>query len=344
MEEQADGDADHREREALGVEQRDEHEAPHADADRAEEVDRLAADPVRQRAPHRDGDEVDGRGDQDGVEGEGLAQVELGRDVGRDDDGEDVVADVLGHPGAHRGEDLAGVGAQHEQDRHLVDDAGGGAGIGALGGLAEERGLLDLQAHPQPDDDQHGGQQERDPPAPGEERLVALEGGEEGQQAVGDQLAGRGACLRPRRPEAAVLRVAVLRDDEDRAAPLATEREALDAAQHRQQHRRQHADRGVGGQQPDRERRDAHHQQRDDQQLLAAQLVAEVPEDQAAERPGDEADPVRRERQERRLQRVGRVGEEHVREDGRGRDAVQEEVVPLDGGADEARADDAGDG
>ena len=196
--------------------------------------------------------------------------------------------------------------------------------------LAEDRGLLDLQAHPQPDDDQHGGQQERDPPAPGEERLVALEDGQEGQQAVGDQLAGRGTRLRPRGPEAAVLRVAVLRDDEDRAAPLAAEREALDAAQHRQQHRREYADLGVAGQQPDRERRDAHHQQRDDEQLLAAQLVAEVPEDEAAERPEDEADPVRRERQERRLQWVGGVGEEHVREDGCGRDAVQEEVEPLD--------------
>ena len=45
--------------------------------------------------------------------------------------------------------------------------------------------------------------------------------------------------------------------------------------------------------------RDAHHQQRDDQHLLAADPVTEVAEDHAAERAGDEAERVGAEREQR---------------------------------------------
>ena len=209
-------------------------------------------------------------------------------------------------------------------------------------GPLEHRRLLHREPDPQPDQHEHRGEQERDPPAPGQEVRLALHDRHHGEQAVGDQLARGRARLRPARPEAAPGRVAVLGDDQHRAAPLAAEREALDEPQHHQQHRGEHAHGRVGGQQPDRERREAHHQQAEHEQLLAADAVAVVAEHQAADGPGEEADRERAERGERGGRGVaGR--EEDVREDEGGGDAVEEEVVPLDGGARHAGGDDAHD-
>ncbi|GAA2806907.1 hypothetical protein GCM10020219_093330 [Nonomuraea dietziae] len=156
---------------------------------------------------------------------------------------------------------------------------------------------------------------------------------------VASRLPPGAPALRPRGPEAAPARVAVLGDDEHRAAPLAAQREALHQAERGQQQRSRAADGRVRGQAADEEGRHAHHEQADDQQRLAAEAVAEVAEDQAAERAGHEADGVGEEREERAGQRVG-VGEEQDVEDERRRRAVQEEVVPLDGGADQARGHD----
>ena len=63
-------------------------------------------------------------------------------------------------------------------------------------------------------------------------------------------------------------------------------------------------------------------------------------EDDAAERPRDEADGVGGEGEQGADQRVER-GEEQLVEDEGGGGAVEEEVVPLDGGADQAGEDDA---
>jgi hypothetical protein len=57
-----------------------------------------------------------------------------------------------------------------------------------------------------------------------------------------------------------------------------------------------------------------------------------VAEDQAADRPGQEADRERAERRELRRPPIEAVEEELV-EDEPGSGAVEEEVVPLDGGA-----------
>jgi hypothetical protein len=65
-----------------------------------------------------------------------------------------------------------------------------------------------------------------------------------------------------------------------------------------------------------------------------------VAEDRGADRARKEADSVDGERLERAGQRVG-LREEQLREDQAGDDAVEEEVVPLDGGADRARDDGA---
>ena len=82
----------------------------------------------------------------------------------------------------------------------------------------------------------------------------------------------------------------MLGDQQHRAAPFAAERESLDQAECRKQQGRGGADRGMRGQQPDRECRTAHQQQAEHQQLLAAYPVAVVPEDERPDGTGGEAD------------------------------------------------------
>ena len=123
-----------------------------------------------------------------------------------------------------------------------------------------------------------------------------------------------------------------------RAAPFAADADALQRAQDGQDHRAPDADRLVGRHKGDQERRDAHEQQRRDQRRLAADAVAVMAEDRRADRPGDEADEIGAEGGERRRQRI-LVGEVQLAEDEAGGGAVEEEVVPLDGGADR-RGDD----
>ena len=96
------------------------------------------------------------------------------------------------------------------------------------------------------------------------------------------------------------------------------------------------ADLVVGGQAADEERRGAHQREREDQDALAAELVADVAEEERADRPGDVADAEGGERQQRGGRGVG-LGEEDLAEDQRGGGAVDEEVVVLQGAADPAR-------
>jgi len=65
-----------------------------------------------------------------------------------------------------------------------------------------------------------------------------------------------------------------------------------------------------------------------------------MPENGGAERARDEADREDRERFEHADQRIG-FREEQLAEDEPGDDAVEQKVVPLDGGTDRARDDGA---
>ncbi len=191
-------------------------------------------------------------------------------------------------------------------------------------GLGEDGRLLEADAYPEADEDHDGREEERGAPAPGVERGVGLEDREQPEDTGREEVAEGHTGLRPARPEAAVLVLAVLGHHEDRAAPLAADREALDQAAQEQQQRRRDADRRVGRQEADRDGRAAHHEQRDDEHLLAPDPVPVVAEDDTAERAGDEAEGVGAEREERAGQRVA-VGEEQAAEDeGRG-GAVEEE-------------------
>ena len=179
-------------------------------------------------------------------------------------------------------------------------------------------------------------EQERHPPAPGQERRLRQRRTEHGEDASGQQQPGGYAHLRPGAVEAALAGWGVLHGQHHRAAPLAADAEALSQAEDHQEDRGGHADGAVGGQQADQERGNPHDQQREDQHLLAADPVAVVAEDDPADRAGQEADGVSAEGQQRAGKRR-ELGEEELVEHQRGGGAVEEEVVPLDGGPDEAR-------
>ena len=223
----------------------------------------------------------------------------------------------------------------------MCEDAGLLRGDLGLGLLVDGR-LLELEADVETDQHEHGGEQERDAPAPGLEVGVALEGSEHEQHTGREQVAQRHSRLRPRGPEATTAVVTVLGCHQHRTTPLAADGEALEQAADEQQDRRSDADGGVRREQADREGRDPHQHQGDDQHLLAADAVTEVAEHHATEGPRDEADRVGAEGEQGRVDRVG-LGEEQRSEDQRGGRAVEEEVVPLHGGADQAGEDDLDD-
>ena len=125
-----------------------------------------------------------------------------------------------------------------------------------------------------------------------QECRVGQRPGQDQQHDGGEHVADRHGGLRPAGPEAARLVRAVLGDQQHRAAPFAADGEALDEPQHDQQGRRPVADLPERRQAAHQERRDADEHEAELEQLLAAELVAEVAEHHAADRPGDEADRV----------------------------------------------------
>jgi hypothetical protein len=96
--------------------------------------------------------------------------------------------------------------------------------------------------------------------------------------------------------------------------------------------RSEEADLRVGRQESDERRRQAHEQDRVEEDLGPAGLVAEPGEEERADRTGDVADPVRRHRGDDRHGRV-LVGEEEVGEHERGGQRVELVVHELERGA-----------
>jgi hypothetical protein len=135
------------------------------------------------------------------------------------------------------------------------DELGEGhrARLAAALDLLELRRLLQAAAHDEADHDEDDGEQERDPPAPGQEGLVRQAGhGEEGE--VRGEHPDRHAELGEAAVERAAAGRGVLGGDEHRAAPLAADPEALQEAQEHEQPGRSDPDRRVGGQQADERR------------------------------------------------------------------------------------------
>ena len=203
--------------------------------------------------------------------------------------------------------------------------------------LGEDRGLGDPGADDEADRDEHDADEEGDAPAPREELGVGGRPGDREEHQVGQQQPDRHPELGERAVPAAAAARGVLHRHQGGPAPLAPGGHALEQAQHHQQDRRGDPDGGVGGQQPDADGGDAHEQQGHDQDALAADAVTEVPGEDPAQRAHHEAHADGRERGE---QPGGgsEGGEEELPEHQARRRGVDEEVVPLDGRADEARA------
>ena len=131
----------------------------------------------------------------------------------------------------------------------------------------------------------------------------------------------------------------VLHGQQRRAAPLAAGGQALQQAQRDEQDRGPHADLGVGGQQADEGGGQAQADQREGQDELAAEAVAEVAGDDRAERADEEGDAEGDPRGDLGAVLAHRL-EEEGGEDECGGLGVDEEVVPLDRGADHGAGED----
>ena len=217
--------------------------------------------------------------------------------------------------------------------------------LGDLGlGLLEDRRLLELQPHPEADEHQHGGEQERDAPAPGLE--VRRRSGTRRARTAHRWRAG---CPAARRPAATRTRSRAGRRSPCSAAISTAPPHSPPTAKpctSRQTSSRigaRDADGGVRRQQADRE---------------GARRPSSSGRRRASScgRPGHRSGRRPRRRAAGRRSRARRcrrpaacavtgsdLGEEQLAEDQGGGRAVEEEVVPLDGGADQAGEDDLDD-
>ena len=105
------------------------------------------------------------------------------------------------------------------------------------------------------------------------------------QGQIGENHAHRRAGLGVGAVPAALVGGGAFGHQQHRPAPLPADGQALAKAQQGEDDRRRDADGGVGRQQPDQRRRDAHQHQCDNQSALAADAVAKVAEHDAAKRP-----------------------------------------------------------
>ena len=192
-------------------------------------------------------------------------------------------------------------------------------------------GFVDSGADDDADDEQEDRGEERQAPAPGDEGIRAHGCQGAGDDERGDELTGGRAGAGEAGPEAAVLG-GVLCGHEHGAAPFAADRNSLDDADEDEEDRCDEPGLVIGGQQADRCGGDADGEHADDEHAFAAEFVAEVAEDDAAQRTsqiaGGECGQAGQCADGR-----GEVGEEDVLEDKGGADGVDEEVVVLDDAA-----------
>ncbi|EMP74704.1 ribonuclease E [Burkholderia pseudomallei MSHR1043] len=324
-----DRDADHHRREPPRLHER-EHRIGRGHREQRGELEKacvaeLAAEPRGDRLRH----ELDDRDDEQAIEDQRFRHAHMLR---RERDHERV-REI-------QPRDADRVRAQAEQQhrarraQHLGERPRDGARHRLL--MRELGRFVDLQPHEHADREQRDAREKRQPPAPGHERAVLHRRDRAKRDERQDQ-PGRAAQLRERSEERAPPIRRMLARHQHRAAPLAAHRDALHDAQQHEQHGREQADAFVGRQQTDADRRRAHQRERRHQRLLAADPVAEMAEEEPAERAREEADRERRERRHRARERIVRR-EEQLAEDERGRVRVDVEVVPLDHRADERGA------
>ena len=123
-----------------------------------------------------------------------------------------------------------------------------------------------------------------------------------------------------------------------RASIFTPHREALRQSHGHQQHRRPHADLGIGRQQSDEDGRETHHHHRDHERALAPDAVAQRAEHERAEWPNCEPRSEGGETGEKACGLITGWKEQAAEE--HGESAVEKEVVPFEdrpkrGGEDE---------
>ena len=133
------------------------------------------------------------------------------------------------------------------------------------------------------------------------------------EQPVRREEADRRPELREHAEPAALAGRRVFGREQRRAAPFAAEADALAEAQDAQQDRREAADRVVARHEADQRGRQAHHEQRCDERRLTADPVAEVAEQERADRPRDECDAERDEGRQGLSRRPSYAGRTPVR-------------------------------
>ena len=124
-------------------------------------------------------------------------------------------------------------------------------------GLFEDRGFLELHAHPQAQQHHDHGGDERDAPAPDQERVVTHgvmpggaelhDDGQDQEEAVGQDEAERRTQLGPHGGTGTLALFRVLGGQQRRAGPLAAQAQALTETQDRQDQGSPDADGVVGG-------------------------------------------------------------------------------------------------
>ncbi|KAH0437448.1 hypothetical protein KCU90_g3808, partial [Aureobasidium melanogenum] len=152
----------------------------------------------------------------------------------------------------------------------------------------EFRRFVDARADQQADHQQHRACEKRQTPAPTEKRVLIHRRHRAKREQRQDQARGT-AQLRERGEESTPSLRRMFACHQHRAAPLATDRDALRNPQQHQQNRRPYAGARIGRQKADTDRADAHNRQRSHKRLLAADAVAEVAEYEPAERPRKKA-------------------------------------------------------
>ena len=199
--------------------------------------------------------------------------------------------------------------------------------------FAEGRRLLDLAADDDADDKDQHAEQERNAPAPCQERLLGERVAQRQKDSGGENLAGLNALQGEAREIATPSEGGVLEDHGARAGDFARDRKSLDEAQDDEQNRRPHAGLRVGRHDADGHRRQAHEKQADEQDGSAAINIAIMSEDKSADRPRHVADAVSGERSDDRDGRIARR-KEGLREDERSRRRIDEEIIIFERGAD----------
>ncbi len=202
--------------------------------------------------------------------------------------------------------------------------------------LLEGRCFSDRKTNPQADDDQDDRGDEWNAPAPAQKRVLRDDLQQQPEDAGGEEKADGCAELREHAVPAPLAFRRILGCEENSATPFAAEAEALAEPAQCEQQRRHDADRSVGGQQADNDRRNTHGQEGGDQRRLATDLVAEMTEDNGAEWTGEEGDREGGKGSEKGGGRIV-VGEEQRREDQDGCRRIDIKIKEFDRGADKAR-------